>query len=154
MLQLSRQTKFGSTYVGLLSTKKKKNSDQTILQLSWQNKIRTNLCCNFPHKTKFGLTYVAIVKTNKIRINLCWTFFYKKKIIRIKLYCNCSDKTKFGSTYVAIFHTKQNSDQPMLQFFTQNKIRETCPRMWGAVSAETRKYISNHFRQPRQNSLL
>ena len=150
MLQLSRQTKFGSTYVGLLSTKKKKNSDQTILQLSWQNKIRTNLCCNFPHKTKFGLTYVAIVKTNKIRINLCWTFFYKKKIIRIKLYCNCSDKTKFGSTYVAIFHTKQNSDQPMLQFSTQNKIRiNLCCNFSHKTKFEKRALVCEELFQPR-----
>ena len=34
-----------------------------------------------------------------------------------------STQKKIGLTYVAIFHTKQNSDQPMLQFSTQNKIR-------------------------------
>ena len=65
---------------------------------------------------------------NKIRINLCWTFSTQNKI-RINLCCNFPHKTKFGSTYVGLFHTKQNSDQPMLQFSTQNKIRETCPRM-------------------------
>ena len=124
MLQLSRQRKFGSTYVELFSTKKKK--------------IRIKLYCNCSDKTKFGSTYVAIFHTkqnsdqpvlefstqNKIRINLCWTFFYQKKIW-IKLYCNCLDKTKFGSTYIAIFHTKQNLEQPMLQFSTQNKMRIT-----------------------------
>ena len=113
--------KFGSTSVGLFPIKKK-NSNQPILQLSWQNKIRTNLCCNFPHKTKFGLTYVAIVQTKKIRINLCCTFFYKKKEnsnqailqlfwqnkIRINLFCNFPHKTKFGSTCVGIFYAKQN----------------------------------------------
>ena len=274
LLEFSRQTNFGSTYVGLFPTKKnsdqplldfflkKKNSNQPILQLSWQDKIRTNLCCNFPHKTKFGLTYVAIVQTKKIRINLCWNFPHKTKFgstcvgifhtkqncnlcwnfpqktkfgstsvglfstkkkfgssyiaivlkkqnsdqpilqfstqnkIWINLCCNFPHKTKCGSTSIGFFYTKrkklgssyiaivlseQNSDQPMLQFSTQNKIRinlcwtfphkkkfgstyvaifhpnkirETCPRMWGPVSAETRKYISNHFRQPRQNSLL
>ena len=146
------QKKFGSSYIAIVL--KKQNLDQPILQFSTQNKIWINLCCNFPHKTKCGSTsigffytkrkklgssYIAIVLSeqnsdqpmlqfstqNKIRINLCWTFPHKKK---------------FGSTYVAIFHP--------------NKIRETCPRMWGPVSAETRKYISNHFRQPRQNSLL
>ena len=49
-------------------------------------------------------------------------FLLKKKKIRIKLYCNCSEKTKFGLTYVVIFNTKQNSDQPVLEFSTQNKI--------------------------------
>ena len=103
---------------------KKKNSDQAVLQLSWQNKIRINLCCNFLHKTKFELTYVAIFHTKQNSDQPMLNFFLKKKKkIRIKLYCNCSDKTKFGSTYVAIFHTKQNSDQPVLEFSTQNKIR-------------------------------
>ena len=135
-----------------------------MLQLSWQNKIRINLYCDFPHKTKFWSTYIAIFHSkqtfdqpmlqfstqNKMRINLCWIFLYKKKKSRIKLYCNYPDKTKSGSTYVAIFHThKKNSDQPMLQFSTQNKIRETCPRMWAAVSVETRTYISNRFRHAK-----
>ena len=134
------------------------------MQLSWQNKIRTNLCCNFPHKTKFGLTYVAIVKTNKIRINLCWTFFYKKKNnknqailqlfwqnkIRINLCCNFSHKTKFGSTYVAIFHTKQNSDQPMLQFSTQNKIRiNLCCNFSHKTKFEKRALVCEELFQPR-----
>ena len=146
------KTKFGSTSVGLFSTKK--NLDQAILQLSWQNKIRINLYCNFPHKTKFGSTYVAIFHTKQNADQPLLDFFIQKEKnsdqailqlscqnkIRINLCCNFPHKTKFGSTYVAIFHP--------------NKIRETCPRMWGPVSAETRKYISNHFRQPRQNSLL
>ena len=77
---------------------------------------------------------------NKIRINLCWTFFYKK--IWIKLCCNCLDKTKFGSTYIAIFHTKQNFDQPILQFSTLNKllINLCCnfphKTKWGSTSVE------------------
>ena len=108
MLQLSRQTKFGSTYVGLLSTKKKKkfgsnyiaivltkqNSDQPMLQFSTQNKIRINLCCNCPDKQNSDQPMLQFFTQNKIRINLC---------------CNFPHKTKFGSTYVAIFHTKQNS---------------------------------------------
>ena len=129
---------FGSTYVGFcLQKKKKKNSDQTKLQLSWQNKIRTNLCCNFPQKTKFGLTCVGIFHT-KQNCNLC---------------CNFPHKTKFESTYVGLFHTKkkkfvlnyvaivqtkkirinlcwaffykkkENSNQAILQLFWQNKIR-------------------------------
>ena len=132
--------------------KKKKNSDQTKLQLSWQNKIRTNLCCNFPQKTKFGLTCVGIFHT-KQNCNLCCNFPHKTKFgstyvglfhtkkknkIRINLCCNCPDKKnsdqpmlnfflqkkrKFESSYIAIVLTKQNSDQPMLQFSTQNKIR-------------------------------
>ena len=115
------KTKFGSTSVGLFSTKKKKkfessyiaivlteqNSDQPMLKISTQNKIRINLCWNFPHKTKFGSTSVGLFSTKKIWIKLC---------------CNCIDKTKFGSTYTAIFHIKQNFDQPILQFSTQNKI--------------------------------
>ena len=174
---LQKKRKFESSYIAIVLTKQ--NSDQPMLQFSTQNKIRINLCWNFPHKTKLQ-PMLEFSTQNKIRINLCWTFF---------------DQKKFGSSYIAIvltkqnsdqpilqiFHTKQNLDQPMMQFSTQNKmrinlcwtfphkkkfgstyvaifhpnkIRETCPRMWGPVSAETRKYISNHFRQPRQNSLL
>ena len=146
---LKKKRKFESSYIANVLTKQ--NSDQPMLQFSTQNKIRINLCWNFPHKTKFGSTsvglfstkkkfgssYIAIVLTkqnsdqpilqfstqNKMRINLYWIFLYKKKKIRIKLYCNCPVRTKFGSTYVAIFHTKQNSDQPMLDFSTQKKIR-------------------------------
>ena len=36
-----------------------------MLQFSTQNKIRINLCCNFPHKTKFGSTYAAIFHTKQ-----------------------------------------------------------------------------------------
>ena len=79
-----------------------------MLQFSTHTKkIRINLGCNFPHKTKFGSTCVGIFHT-KQNCNLC---------------CNSPHKTKFGSTCVGIFHTKQNSDQPMLDFSTQNKIR-------------------------------
>ena len=147
-----QKKKFGSNYIAIVLTKQ--NSDQPMLQFSTQNKIRINLCCNCQDKQNSDqpmLNFFLQKKNNKNQAIL--QLFWQNKI-RINLCCNFSHKTKFGSTYVAIFHTKQNSDQPMLQFFTQNKIRETCPRMWGAVSAETRKYISNHFRQPRQNSLL
>ena len=112
-----------------------------MLELSSPNKIRINLCCNFPHKTKFGPTYVAIFHTKQNSDQTMFDFFLQKNKVRIELYRNCPDKTKsgstyvaifhtqkkfktkFGSTYVAIFHTKQNSDQPLLQFSTQNKIR-------------------------------
>ena len=94
------KTKFGSTYVGLYHTKQ----------------IRINLCCNFPHKTKFEKR--ALVCEDLFQPRLVSKFRYtyvgllstKKKKIRIKLYCNCPDKTKFGSTYVAIFYIKQNSN--------------------------------------------
>ena len=118
-----KKIKFGSSYIAIVLTKQ--NPDQPMLQFSTHKK---------KFKTKFGSTYVAIFHTKKNRINLC---------------CNFPHKTKFGSTYVAIFHAKQNSNQPMLQFSTQNKIRVTCPRMWGPVSVETRKYISNRFRHAK-----
>ena len=105
MLQLSRQRKFGSTYVGIFHTKQ--NSDQPVLEFSTQNKIAT---------------YVGIFHTKQNSDQPLLDFFLPKKIW-IKLYCNCLEKTKFGSTYIAIFHTKQNLDQPMLQFSTQNKMR-------------------------------
>ena len=204
---LKKKRKFESSYIANVLTKQ--NSDQPMLQFSTQNKIRINLCWNFPHKTKFGSTsvglfstkkkfgssYIAIVLTkqnsdqpilqfstqNKIWINLCCNFPHKTKCGSTSIGFFYTKRKKFGSSYIAIVLSEQNSDQPMLQFFTQNKIRinlcwtfphkkkfgstyvaifhpnkirETCPRMWGPILAETRKYISNHFRQPRQNSLL
>ena len=75
MLQFSThkkkfKTKFGSTCVAIFHTKKigltyvaifhtKQNSDQPMLQFSTRNKIRINLCCNFPHKTKFDRRALA-----------------------------------------------------------------------------------------------
>ena len=106
-----KKIKFGSSYIAIVLTKQ--NPDQPMLQFSTHKKKNSKQNSDQPmlqfstHK-KIGLTYVAIFHTKKNRINLC---------------CNFPHKTKFGSTYVAIFHAKQNSDQPMLQFSTQNKIR-------------------------------
>ena len=120
-------TKFGSTYVAIFH--KKQTSDQPTLKFSTQNKIRINLCWTLPHKTNSDQPMLQFSTQNKIRetcpmwgpasaetrkyirIYLCWTFVYKKK------------KKKFGSSYIAIVLTKRNSDQPILQFSTQNKIR-------------------------------
>ena len=57
MLQFSTQKKNGLTYVAIFHTKQ--NSDQPMLQFSTRNKIRINLCCNFPHKTKFDRRALA-----------------------------------------------------------------------------------------------
>ena len=115
-----------------------------MLQFSTQNKLRINLCCNCPDKTKFGSTYVTIFHTKQNSDQPMFDFFLQKNKVRIELYCNCPDKTKSESTYVAIFHTqkkiqnkirinlccnfphtqknsKQNSDQHMLQFSTHKK---------------------------------
>ena len=116
-----KKIKFGSSYIATVLTKQnpdqpmlqfsthkknsKQNSDQPMLQFSAQNKIRINLCCNFPHKTKFGSTSVAIFHTKQNSDQPMLQFFTQNKI-RINLCCNCHDTTKFGSTYVAIFHTK------------------------------------------------
>ena len=109
-----------------------------MLELSWPNNIRINLCCNFPHKTKFGSTYVAIFHTKQNADQPLLDFFIQKEKnsdqailqlscqnkIRINLCCNFSHKTKFGSTYVGLFHTKKNSDQPLLQFSIQTKFEK------------------------------
>ena len=90
--------------------------------MSWQNKIRTNLCCNFPQKTKFGLTCVGIFHT-KQNCNLCCNFPHKTKCGSTSIGFFYTKRKKLGSSYIAIVLSEQNSDQPMLQFSTQNKIR-------------------------------
>ena len=96
-----------------------------MLQFSTQNKIRINPCCNFPHKTNFESTYVAIVLTQQ---NSGQPIFHKKQT---------SDQPTLQ------FSTKQNSDQPMLDFTTQNKLRINlccnCP--------DTTKFGSTYFSQ-------
>ena len=77
-----------------------------MLEFYRQNKIQINLSCNFPHKTKFGSTHVAIFHSkqtsNQPMLQLSW---HNK--IRINLRCNSPHKTKFRSTYVGLYHTKQ-----------------------------------------------
>ena len=103
------------------------NSDQPKLQFSTQNKIRINPCCNFPHKTNFDSTYIAIVLTQQNSGQPTLQFFTKNKL-QINLRCN-SPQNKIRINLCWTLAHKTNSDQPMLQFSTQNKIRETCPRM-------------------------
>ena len=155
--------KFGSSYIAIVLTKQ--NSDQPILQFSTQNKMRINLCWIFFYKKrkKFGSSYIAIVLTeqnsdqpmlqfstqNKIRINLCCNFPHKTKFgsTYVGLFLH---KTKFGSTYVAIFLTKQNSDQPMLDFSTQNKIRiNLCCNFPHKTKFEKRALVCEDLFQPR-----
>ena len=95
MLDFSTQNKFGSTYVGLFHTKQ----------------IRINLCCNFPHKTKFEKR--ALVCEDLFQPRLVGTFRYTY----VGLLSTKKIK-KFGSSCIATVLTKQNSDQPMLQFST------------------------------------
>ena len=147
MLQLSRQRKFGSTYVGIFHTKQ--NSDQPVLEFSTQNKIATyvgifhrkqnriNLCWTFFYQKKFGSSYIAIVlkkqnsdqpilqfsTQNKIWINLCCKFPHKTKCGSTSIGFFYTKRKKLGSSYIAIVLSEQNSDQPMLQFSTQNKMR-------------------------------
>ena len=113
---------------------KKKNSDQAVLQLSWQNKIRINLCCNFLHKTKFELTYVAIFHTKQNSDQPVLEFSTQNKI----------------ATYVGIFQTKQNSDQPLLEFSTQQKNSDQ-PMLQFSIQTkfEKRALVCEDLFQPR-----